>query len=102
MGSSHNFVSYLTLYNHRILLFTAIYTPYRIAFYDKDDIIWFVIDSFVDSVFGIDMVLNFFMAYYNEHDEIVDNRKKVACHYFKGWFIIDITSIFPVSQIMDS
>lgn len=40
-------------------------TPYRISFYDLDDTTWVVIDSLVDGIFCIDMVLNFFMAYYD-------------------------------------
>lgn len=72
-------------------------TPYRIAFYDIDEIEWVIVDSSIDCFFAIDMVLNFFMAYYNEADDIVDNRKKIACNYVKGWFLLDISSIFPIA-----
>jgi hypothetical protein len=80
-----------------ILLFTAIFTPYRLAFYDLDDMNWVIIDSIVDLGFGIDIILNFFMAYYDQTEDIVDNRKKIAIRYLRGWFILDIVSIFPIS-----
>ena len=79
------------------LLFTAVVTPYRLAFYDLDDTTWIVIDTIVDFGFSIDIILNFFMAYYDDSEDIVDNRKRVALNYLKGWFIVDILSIIPVS-----
>lgn len=77
-------------------------TPYRIAFYDFDDTPWIVIDSIIDFFFGADMILNFFMAYYDASEDIVDNRSKIACRYIKSWFIVDLISIFPISQIMNT
>lgn len=70
------------------LLFTAIITPYRIAFFDLDDSTWIVIDSFVDAIFGIDMVLNFFTAYYDSKEDIVDTRKKIAITYVRSSLLL--------------
>ena len=56
-------------------------TPYRIAFYDLDDVTWIVIDSVIDFLFAVDMILCFFMAYYDVGEDIVDNRKKIATTY---------------------
>ncbi len=72
-------------------------TPYRIAFYDTDDLTWTCIDYFVDVSFGIDIVLNFFMAYYDSDDDIVDTRSFIVCAYLRSWFMIDVVSILPVS-----
>jgi hypothetical protein len=80
-----------------ILLFTAVVTPYRLAFYDIDDIAWVVIDTVLDAGFALDIVLNFFMAYYDDSEDIVDNRKVIACRYVKRWFFIDVASVFPIS-----
>eukprot|EP00347_Sterkiella_histriomuscorum_P024049 403332479 len=84
------------------LLITAIMTPYRIAFYDLDDVTWIVIDSVVDFLFGVDMILCFFMAYYDVGEDIVDNRKKIATSYLKSWFLVDLFSIIPISQILNT
>ena len=58
-----------------LLLFTAIATPYRIAFFDVDELGWLIADSIVDFIFFIDIILNFFMAFYNSDEEVVDDRK---------------------------
>ena len=75
-------------------------TPYRIAFYTTDDMTWITIDFFIDAFFFVDMVLNFFMAYYNDTDEIVDDRRMIANHYLKSWFVIDIATVIPISEIL--
>jgi hypothetical protein len=72
-SSQCTYISINSLY--RCLLFTAIMTPYRIAFFDLDDITWVVVDSIIDFSFAIDIVLNFFIAYYDSSEDIVDNRK---------------------------
>ncbi len=79
------------------MLFTAVMTPYRIAFYDLDDTPWLVIDSLIDLCFGVDIILNFFFAYYDSSEDIVDIRKKIAWRYMTSWFFIDVASIFPIS-----
>lgn len=63
-----------------MLIFTAITSPYRIAFIsgDSDSPGWIGIESLTNIIFGIDLVLNFFFAHYDEHDELVDTRKKIA------------------------
>ena len=51
----------------------CIFTPARIAFTDDDSLHWIVADSLVDTVFLIDLVLNFFFAYYDEEYLLVDD-----------------------------
>jgi hypothetical protein len=48
------------------------------------------------------MILNFFFAFYDDHDEVIDDRKKIAMTYIKGWFAIDLFTIFPISQILNT
>ena len=77
-------------------------TPFRIAFYEVDSITWVIIDSLVDFTFAIDIVFNFFTAYFDEEEEIVLSRKLIAKNYVKGWFFIDLISIFPVNLILQT
>ena len=97
-----NFKKKWDLFMTLCLLFTSIMTPYRLAFYDADNNTWLCIDSGIDTAFAVDMVLNFFIAYYDDTDDIVDSRKKIACTYLRKWFLIDIVSIFPISQILNT
>ena len=85
-----------------LLLFTSLVTPYRIAYYDVDEPLWIGIDSFVDMSFAVDIVLNFFMGFYDAGDDIVDRRSLIAINYIKTWFLIDIVSILPISQFMNT
>lgn len=85
-----------------MLIFTALVSPYRIAFVDIDSMPWTVIETLTDCIFGVDLVLNFFFAYYDDKEDIVDNRKKISMDYLKGWFFIDLLTILPISQIMNT
>jgi Ion transport protein len=85
-----------------MLLFTAVVSPYRIAFVEVDSEAWTIVESMTDGIFGIDLILNFFYAYYDSQDEVVDSRKKIAMSYLKGWFVIDFFTIIPIGQMMNT
>lgn len=85
-----------------LLIFTSIMTPYRIAFYDVDGTGWIIVDYLTDIIFTIDIVLNFFSAYYDNNDELVYNRKVIAIRYLKSWFFVDLISVLPLSLLMDT
>ena len=59
----------------RLLLFVCIAAPTRIAFSDEDNLTWTIIDGFVDTLFLIDIVLNFFFAYHDDEYNLIDDRK---------------------------
>ena len=46
-----------------LLLFTAINTPYRLAFIAQDDIAWTIVDVLTDFIFASDIIINFLSAY---------------------------------------
>ncbi len=79
-----------------VLIFTAFVSPYRIAFVTVDTTPWIVIESIVDVIFFIDLVLNFFFAFYDETDELIDDRKEIMINYAKTWFLIDLVTILPI------
>ena len=58
-----------------MLLFVCIAAPTRIAFSDEDNLTWTVIDGIVDTLFLIDIVLNFFFAYHDDEYNLIDDRK---------------------------
>ena len=57
-----------------LLLATFVFTPYKIAFVDDDSTYWNLLDSAIDFLFVIDIVLNFFMAYYDPKYILIDSR----------------------------
>ena len=80
-----------------IILYSAIVTPYEIAFLDNTNISWF--DILIDIVLAIDVVLNFFTAYTDSEENLIRNHKKIIIKYLKSWFIIDFISILPLNYI---
>jgi hypothetical protein len=69
------------------------------------------LDNAMNIVFGIDIILNFFTAYYDEDFIIVDENKvilylklkiqKIARDYLKSWFIGDTISVIPFEIIFE-
>ena len=78
-----------------LLLLVFFITPYWIAFTDDEEMPWLIIDSIIDFLFLIDIIVNFFSAYYNNKYILIDKWSAIACNYLKGWFFIDLVSIIP-------
>ena len=54
-----------------------------------------VVDSIVDVVFFIDIVLNFHTTYVGPGGEVVSDPKVIRLNYLKSWFVIDLLSCLP-------
>ncbi|XP_050535811.1 potassium voltage-gated channel subfamily H member 2 isoform X3 [Daktulosphaira vitifoliae] len=91
-----------------LVIYTAIFTPYFAAFllnephfkgprplkFSFDDPL-VAVDFFVDITFIIDIAINFRTTYVNKNDEVVSTPSKIALHYFRGWFLIDLVAAIP-------
>ncbi|XP_066498293.1 potassium voltage-gated channel subfamily H member 6a [Hoplias malabaricus] len=95
-----------------LVLYTAVFTPYSAAFllneqeeesrrtcgYTCNPLN--VVDLVVDVMFIIDIVINFRTTYVNHNDEVVSHPARIAQHYFKGWFLIDIVAAIPFDLLI--
>ncbi|UYV61478.1 hypothetical protein LAZ67_1004997 [Cordylochernes scorpioides] len=93
-----------------LVIYTAIFTPYVAAFllneerdkrnkkYGDDPLV--VIDIIVDVMFIIDILINFRTTYVSANDEVVSQPSKIAVHYLKGWFIIDVVAAIPFDLLL--
>ncbi|XP_032670624.1 potassium voltage-gated channel subfamily H member 6 isoform X4 [Odontomachus brunneus] len=95
-----------------LVMYTAIFTPYVAAFvlsdpdynsrknkkYSDDPIV--IIDFIVDVTFIIDIIINFRTTFVNSNDEVVSHPGKIAVHYLKGWFIIDLVAAIPFDLLL--
>ena len=80
------------------ILYTVTVVPFIVCFEYQDSIVrWF--DTFVDTMFIIDIVLTLFTSYLDEDGNVVVDRSKIRRHYFKGWFVVDIFASFPYSLL---
>lgn len=61
-----------------------------------------MVESIIDFVFLVDIILSFCSAYYTRMDELIINRKEIAWGYTKTWLIWDLISIFPLWPIGNS
>ena len=92
------------------MVYTALVTPFEVAFIPAPKTVWsgwFLINRGVDTVFLVDMCLQFFIAY--EHrdaqnsdaggvfhtTELIWDRWKIRKHYLCGSFPVDLASILP-------
>ena len=67
------------------LIYTALVTPFEVAFLEPRVGVLFVINRFVDLCFLTDLVLNFFLAYYDSEGRTwVCVHKKIAKRYLTG------------------
>lgn len=54
----------------------------------------------VDIMFIIDILINFRTTYVNSNEEVVSHPGKIAIHYFKGWFLIDMVAAIPFDLLI--
>ncbi|KAG9267288.1 potassium voltage-gated channel subfamily H member 6-like isoform X1 [Astyanax mexicanus] len=95
-----------------LVLYTAVFTPYSAAFllneleeerrrpcgYTCNPLN--VVDAIVDILFIVDIVINFRTTYVNHNDEVVTHPKRIAIHYIKGWFLIDMVAAVPFDLLI--
>ncbi|XP_061853463.1 potassium voltage-gated channel subfamily H member 2 isoform X3 [Colius striatus] len=95
-----------------LVIYTAIFTPYSAAFLlnDQEEAQRHncgyscsplnVVDLIVDIMFIIDILINFRTTYVNSNEEVVSHPAKIAIHYFKGWFLIDMVAAIPFDLLI--
>jgi hypothetical protein len=89
-----------------LLLVTAFWTPYDVAFLEPSINGAFIVNRCIDLFFFTDTVRLFFTMHYMDSLQIwVTNYRRIASLYLRGWFWIDIVSVIPfdvVAMAMDS
>lgn len=79
-----------------LMLYTATYMPYRLAFVaeDSDAIIYF--ENFTNVFFVVDIFINFISVYEDPiTQQTVYDNKKIALKYLRGWLTFDCISCVP-------
>jgi potassium voltage-gated channel Eag-related subfamily H protein 7 len=82
------------------LMFTAIVTPFEVAYIEPAFNGLFIINRLVDLLFLIDLICQFFTPFYNgKMGGYVIGKGQIAKHYLMGWFTIDFVSILPFDSV---
>lgn len=82
-----------------LIISVGLIVPFRVCFVENDPIGWTIYDYCTDFFFSLDLILNFFSAYYAEDKTIVTNYHQIAKNYLTGWFIIDFIALIPIYLI---
>mmetsp|Transcript_5655 Transcript_5655/g.5165 ORF Transcript_5655/g.5165 Transcript_5655/m.5165 type:complete len:280 (+) Transcript_5655:859-1698(+) len=83
-----------------LLIYTAVYVPYQVAFVDSDSTAMFRFELFIDSLFISDIIINLISAYEDENTGLVEVRfRKISLNYLGGWFILDSLCSIPFQLI---
>uniref|UniRef100_A0A674CMY4 Ion transport domain-containing protein n=1 Tax=Salmo trutta TaxID=8032 RepID=A0A674CMY4_SALTR len=95
-----------------LVLYTALFTPYSAAFLldERGDSLrrrcgytcnpLNVVDLMVDVLVIVDIGINFRTTFVNPNDEVVTQPWKIAVHYLKGWFAIDLVAALPFDLLI--
>jgi len=83
-----------------LLLFVCIIIPWRIIFIANETSAWNWTFGIVDCLFLVDLIVTFFTTI-TDKERLTEetNKKIIACVYLKGWFWIDLVSIFPFDSV---
>ncbi|KAF3704433.1 Potassium voltage-gated channel subfamily H member 6 [Channa argus] len=95
-----------------LVLYTAVFTPYSAAFlldehrdlhqrscgYTCNPLN--VVDLLVDVLFIVDIVINLRTTYVDQNDKVVTQPSRIAKHYVKGWFPIDLFAAIPFDLLI--
>nr|XP_054603915.1 potassium voltage-gated channel subfamily H member 5 isoform X2 [Nothobranchius furzeri] len=83
-----------------LTFYTAIMVPYNVSFRTRhNNLAWLVVDSVVDVIFLIDIVLNFHTTFVGPAGEVISDAKLIRMNYLKTWFVIDLLSCLPYDII---
>uniref|UniRef100_A0A672G981 Potassium voltage-gated channel, subfamily H (eag-related), member 1b n=1 Tax=Salarias fasciatus TaxID=181472 RepID=A0A672G981_SALFA len=83
-----------------LTFYTAIMVPYNVSFKTKqNNVTWLVVDSIVDVIFLVDIVLNFHTTFVGPAGEVISDPKLIRMNYVRTWFVIDLLSCLPYDVI---
>eukprot|EP00191_Tetraselmis_sp_GSL018_P005589 CAMPEP_0177605304 /NCGR_PEP_ID=MMETSP0419_2-20121207/16627_1 /TAXON_ID=582737 /ORGANISM="Tetraselmis sp., Strain GSL018" /LENGTH=989 /DNA_ID=CAMNT_0019099439 /DNA_START=131 /DNA_END=3101 /DNA_ORIENTATION=+ len=82
-----------------LLLYICVTAPVIVSFgievsADDNHGLW-VFETLVNSLFILDILLNFNTGFTTRDDELVMSRRRIARNYLTGWFIVDLLAVLP-------
>lgn len=95
------------LFTVLLIMYSVVAIPFTLAF-DPPSArgprgFMFLLDRGIDFTFMLDVGLNFLTAVDDKTDNVlITNLTEIRQRYFRGWFIIDVMSAFPVDLLMNS
>ena len=72
------------------MLYTATVVPYRIALIEEEPLGWYIFDIIVDFLFFVDVIINCYLAFFDNANKLVTDRRTIILHYMKTWMFLDV------------
>ena len=85
-----------------VLVITCSITPVTLAFYEEESVGMSIFNFIINVLFGLDIIIIFFTAFYNDDFVLIDDLPTIAKSYIKGWFLLDLLAIFPFEVLAPS
>lgn len=85
-----------------LLMYTALVTPFVLAFTDSTTGAIYWIETSVNILFFMDFCISLSTSFFDSNHILVTSRKKIFMNYLKSWLIIDCLSWFPLDLISGS
>jgi hypothetical protein len=96
------FLIYLELFIFLGSMYSLMYTPIYLIYFDKyKDITSMCINIVIDFVFILDMITGFFTRYYDIEENLVCVNKPIFLNYIQGWLFMDIISAIPFNSFLN-
>ena len=80
-----------------MISYSTIMTAFFLA-YDSPGRFMVYVDRLVWLMFVVDLCLEFFVDYKDEDDTVVESMSEIAITYLKGWFVLDLIAVIPLSE----
>jgi CRP-like cAMP-binding protein len=74
---------------------------YVLGFIEDETDTTIILGLFIDVIFAIDLVLNFFLAYYDFDENLILKRQNIILNYLTHGFTIDLLTAIPFSSILN-
>ncbi|KAJ8886687.1 hypothetical protein PR048_012899 [Dryococelus australis] len=85
----------VTFYKHHLHICTRLSNLHFFVTY-----ITYIDLIIIDVTFIVDILINFRTTYVNNNDEVVSHPGRIAVHYLRGWFLIDLVAAIPFDLLL--
>ena len=82
-----------------LVIYTGTYIPYKTAFIDNSSETVNTVELSIDSLFIIDIIVNFISAYEDNERNIEFRFFRIASKYIMSWFVFDVISCIPFQYL---
>lgn len=82
------------------VMYNSVSVPYEASFRYTKTALQNHIETVIDILFALDVVITFRTAYIDNHAIMVRDGGKIVMHYVKTWFLIDLMASLPLDSFV--